>query len=59
MASDKKLRAFNKIVKEREVVGVICVYRGQLLGAMRSRASHFKLDKPSSAAYHLLAMQPK
>ena len=44
MASDKKVRAFNKIVKEREVMGVICVYRGQLLGAMGSRASHFKLD---------------
>lgn len=38
MASDKKVRAFNKIVKEREVVGATCVYRGQLLGAMGSRA---------------------
>ena len=59
MASDKKGRAFNKTVKEREAVGVTYVYRGQLLGAMGSRASHFKPDKPSSAAYHLLAMQPK
>lgn len=58
-ASDKKGRAFNKIMKEREVVGVTYVYRGQFLGAVGSKASHFKPDKPSSAAYHLLAMQPK
>lgn len=58
MTIDIGVTAYHKIVNERKVVVVTCVYRGQPLSSMWLRASFLKPDKLSSMAYHLLAMQP-
>lgn len=58
MTIDIGVTIYHKIVNERKVVLVTCVYRGQLLGSMWLWASFLKPDKLGSVASHLLAMQP-
>lgn len=58
MSIDRGVIAYHKIVNERKIVVVTCVYRGQILGSMWLRASFMKPDKLGSMAYRLLAMQP-